>query len=953
MKRISYIYKVSSCLLLVLWLFASCTDDILSVYGEKGTEVKTDATSDIDWQPGIVLFELKQSPGASTRAAADCVTHAKIFSDGDVKVEQLFDMTNQYASLKRRLGLDRWFVAKFDEDRDVNEVLRELKKDPAISKVHGSLKVVPTAMSYTPATRAAIQPSQLVALNDGTGGNNNFNDPYLKYQWHYMTTNDAVYDFKVGADINLFPAWQKEKGDKHVVVAIIDSGVDFGHEDLKGSEWTEIVDGKEIHGRNFYNADNGLDPNIIVPGYHGTHVAGTIAARNNNGIGVSGIAGGNGKGDSGVRLMSCEIYGPDIPQSKAATIPSIVRAFEFAAEHGALICNCSWGFQFEREKHLNNENFQKMYASTFEALKKGIDYFTKYAGCDTNGNPKADTYMKGGLVFFASGNDGQDDIEMIPSSYENVIAVGAFDSKKVPTDYMDKGSWVDILAPGGVTDPYAPTGILSTVPAHFYDFSLSDKMQGSDFTLPENSGYAFAQGTSMATPHVTGIAALMISKFGKEKPGGAFTSDMLRKRILSAVKEDNPYEYKTDPKFAGKLGEGYIDANIALSDAEKIAPEAPVVSAVDYSSDALKGYYDGKITWQVTADNDAVSGMQTAFAYDIQLFKKGDMANAVFSTTAFSYNKAVGTPMECSFSNLETNVAYVVKVVARDRFDNKSKEAICEFTTRLNHAPKFTKTIGEKLVLLETQSFYHAVLPIVDEDGHSWSYKTTDLPDGVEFKRVGNEFDLLIKVGKPGNFNFTVTLTDELGGKTVQQFDYEVLSHTAPHQIAVLGDVSLFEKGDVAVIDLANVFQATANRDLTFTATSSNELVVKADVSGTELKLTSGNQGTATVTLKVSDGVKTSVVSFQVRVSGKKSSDAYAIYPIPAHSYIKALMHGGVSKVEAVVTNMHGSKVMSETLQVDSKTHEATLGIDRLAPGTYYLLLRTNRVTSKHTFIKK
>ena len=951
MKYFKYRFLLSAGLLAAICLFTACHDDNL-LSSESGQPLPGNkAESGFPWEPGMAFIKLKAGNDITTRAATQSVMRAKVFEDTNVKVEQVFDMTTEYADLKRQRGMDRWFFVKFDKDKSVEEVLEQLRRDPAIEKAHGNIAIVPAKATYTPVTRAPIDWQRLYEVNDGTGYNN-FNDHFLKYQWHYMTTKSMYGWFKQEADINLFPAWQKETGDPNVVVAVMDSGIDFEHEDLAASAWDgkDPKTGKTIHGRNFWAVQSGQgDPDVIIPGGHGTHVAGTIAARNNNGLGVCGVAGGNGTENSGVRLMSCEIYGHD-GTNETASPANIAKAFEFAAENGALVCNCSWGYAFDRTKHLNNETFQRMFKEQFEVLKVGIDYFTDIAGCDSKGNKKAGSYMKGGLVFFASGNDSQYDIDMIPASYDKVVAVGATNSMGIPTDYMNKGTWVDILAPGGTTNEGEVTrGILSTVPKDFVN-QKTGPYPNTDFTHPYNSNYAYAQGTSMATPHVTGIAALVISKFGKKNPN--FTNEDLRRRILSAVKEQSPYDVKPDANLAGKLGAGFIDADFALAEPETNAPDAPSIEVIDYSNDATKGYYDARITWKVTADADAINTQKTAFAYDIRLYKKVDMAQPVQTFTRYSYAKAAGAQLEQEFTGLDTDVDYVVKMVARDRSGNHSAEVSKAFRTRLNHAPAFTNGIGDKLRLLDTQSYYHKVLNVKDEDNHTWTYTTTPLPRGVELKRVGNDFDLLIKVIIPGAFEFDITLTDQLGGHTVQHFAYEVVAHTAP-VANTLGDVSLFEQGQPVSVDLANAFTAMEGHALTYTAKSDNEQAVKVSVEGSQLKLTPGTRGNATVSITAVDGGKQATTTFRVRVTEQNAADVHAVYPIPAHSYIKALMRSNVKEVHATVTSVRGERLIQATLTPDARSHEVTLGIDRLAPGTYYLLLKTERLTSKHTFIKK
>lgn len=951
MKQFKKIYALTACMSLAVGLFSACSDDILP------TQANTDATQSsvneaFPWQPGLAFIKLKANYTPTTRAASQSVTRAKVFENTNVKVEQVFDMNNDYTNLKRARGLDRWFIVRFDSTKSVEQVINELRRDPAIEKVHGNVQVAPSQVKYTSPTRTPINPRSLRPANDGTGYLG-FTDPYLQYQWHYTTTISRYATFKEGADINLFSAWQKETGDPNVVVAVMDSGIDFEHEDLSASAWQGVdpVTGATIHGRNFYAAEKGSgDPNVIIAGGHGTHVAGTIAARNNNGLGVCGVAGGNGDANSGVRLMSCEIYGRD-GYNETASTAYIVKAFEFAAENGASVCNCSWGYAFDRKKYLNNANFQRIFKTQFDLLKEGIDYFTDIAGCDPQGNKKPNAYMKGGLVVFASGNDSQYDIDMIPASYPRVLAVGAFNSLGTPTDYMNKGPWVDVLAPGGTTNSNEVyRGVLSTVPANF-DQQFTGEYPNTDFTLPTDNNYAFAQGTSMAAPHVSGVAALVVSKFGKSNPN--FTNTDLRQRLLNAVKASSPYAVKTDANLAGKMGIGYIDANFALSDPETIKPETPVLNVTDWSTDAIHGYYDAQITWNVTADEDALNPEHTAFAYNIKLFKKDDLSKPVQTVTRYSYELAVGTPMEENFTELETGTDYVIKMVAYDRFNNMSPEVTANFTTRLNHAPAFSTTIADTLVLLDTQPYYHKILPVKDEDGHTWTYTTTELPRGVELKRVDNNFDLLIKVEKTGTYEFSITLTDQIGGQTQQNFVYKVVSHTAPQLVSTLSDVSLFEQGEAAKISLENVFKAMGGNEMQFSATTSNESVVKASVKGNMLTLTPAEKGEATITITANDQGKRTSTTIKVRVTDKNAPDVHVIYPIPAHSYIKALMRSEVKQVQAIVTSLRGQKLIDEKLTPNAATHEVTLGIDRLAPGTYYLLLKTERLTSKHTFIKK
>ena len=177
------LYRALVCSFISVCLFSACHDDNLLSVGTEPNHTGNQAIDELPLQLGMAFIKLKASPEITTRAATEHLTRAKVFDDTEIKVEQVFDMTTEYADLKRSRGLDRWFVVRFDKSKDVNQVLDELRKDPAIEKAHGNVEIVPAKVSYRPASRAPIDPSKLLSANDGQGYLG-FNDPYRKYQWH-------------------------------------------------------------------------------------------------------------------------------------------------------------------------------------------------------------------------------------------------------------------------------------------------------------------------------------------------------------------------------------------------------------------------------------------------------------------------------------------------------------------------------------------------------------------------------------------------------------------------------------------------------------------------------------------------------------------------------------------------------------------------------------------------
>jgi type VII secretion-associated serine protease mycosin len=250
-------------------------------------------------------------------------------------------------------------------------------------------------------------------------------------QMDQLIPNDPLYSQQWGMPmIGANKMWDVTTGVKEVIVAVIDSGVDYNHEDLAAVN-------KSL-GFDFVNNDN--DP--MDDNGHGTHVAGIIAATMNNGKGVVGVA-------PGVTVMPVKVCN-NLGKCLSTDMADGVR---WAVDHGAKIISISLGGTSSDRR-------------TSDA--------TKYA------------VTKGSLVIAAAGNSGKE-APSYPGAYPWVIAVGAIDSTAKRASYSQYGSFLDIMGPG--------SNIISTVP------------KGS-CELCDPSGYSSLSGTSMATPHVSGVVAL-------------------------------------------------------------------------------------------------------------------------------------------------------------------------------------------------------------------------------------------------------------------------------------------------------------------------------------------------------------------------------------------------------------------------------------------------------------
>ena len=496
----------------------ACTDNDVSYTMIANDNTQYELSED-DIIKGRMRIKLKEEPEQAGVRSADGKISTGVRSLDDIasglritRMERTFPYTEKFEERTRKEGLHLWYDVWFSEEITTTRAVEEVE---AIEDIEIACPVRKIS-------------SRSVSLP--------WNDPYLSYQWNF--SNPGTENWQAAeADIRLSSdTWEKYNGDPSIIVAIVDEGIYMEHPDLQANIWTnpeEIADNgidddgngyvDDVNGYNFYSGS----PSMDVPYDHGTHVAGIIGAVNNNGVGVCGIAGGNGEPNSGVKLMCCQIIAYDSYNNKGA------EAIKYAADNGAVICQNSWGYTGEIDP----------------ADKAAIDYFVKYAGCDNEGNQLSDSPMKGGIVLFATNNHNTSSAsDATPADYENVIGVAALRPDYQKASYSDYGDYIDISAPGGER----PANIMDAEGAQIY-------------STVEYGDYDYLFGASMACPHVSGVAALIIEKYGVEKPG--FTAEQLKEILLGTAYAIDEY----NPRYVGMLGSGCVNASAALSDDSPVA----------------------------------------------------------------------------------------------------------------------------------------------------------------------------------------------------------------------------------------------------------------------------------------------------------------------------------------------------------------------------------------------
>lgn len=894
-----------------------CSSDINDFMNNNEVVVPEVDDNSSNYESGVIRVKLSEALCESISGNDDTHAKTRLISElGNlpiVSMERLYPYAGKFEKRTREMGMHQWYVVKFDPNMPASRMVNSFSQSKDVEKIERVPVIIhfksEVTMDYTSMVQAK-------AANQTTS-EAPFNDPFLSDQWHYKNNGENK-NHLPNADVNVYPVWKnKLVGNAEVIVCVVDNGVDFNHEDLVGNIYINRAeqDGNpgedsdnngyvdDVYGYNFVDKIGAIEPND-----HATHVAGVVAAMNNNGKGVCGLAGGDGTPNSGVKILIAQIF-----TKKGSTDGA--PAIKYGADNGAVISQNSWGYPSLTEAP--------------ESDRLAIDYFNKYAGVDENDQQVGP--IRGGIVVFATGNENRPYAS--PGSYSEAVSVTSIAPDYTKAYYSNYGSYASIAAPGGSLETKYGVGevggVLSTI---------------------ANNSYGRMQGTSMACPHVSGAFALLVSQVANAGTKGVTGKELIEK-MLSNVRPIDNY----NPLYEDQMGKGLIDIYRATGGSSQQAPDA-----VNDFSLLSKTHSTATFEWTVPNDADDSNNIGFTVYYSTETLEGVDFNNIpahIGSSVVGEYTPATGSKMKTKIRGLKPGTSYYFAIQAYDLSGNKAplsnqiKETLTE-----NKAPIITARDGNEIHIKGTETG-RLRFDIKDPENEALKVNFVAASNAESFVMSNNIVTLFINPSgvQTGTYTTKMVVSDPYGASTEEIITYHIVKETAPEATdKELANVEITGINQEYRLNWTEYIVDKDGDKLQASVRVENSAIATATIVGDEVVVVTKGYGSTKITLSAKDSNNPAIErAFTLTCASEGQPVAFELqmYPNPVREKLNILSNETVTGVLNVF-NANGAKVKSENNLELKNGSASTIDMNNLRPGQYTVQFEANGVTIKRNITK-
>lgn len=529
---------------------------------------------------------------------------------------------------------------------------------------------------------------------------------------------------------------------------------------------------------------------------------------------------------------------------------------------------------------------------------------------------------------------------------DQVIAVSSTGPTGKKATYSNYGKWVDIAAPGGENGAYPMGNVYSTV-----------------------TGNQFGQmsGTSMACPHVSGVAALVVSRYG----GEGFTNTKLKEILLESADYDKLYDVNPDYKARqvsalistpDKLGVGALDAYKAVTFLGDVEDDDDDDELTDATPDpvthveATATPNSITVTWEATE----TAGKPT-FEYNLYISEKdmssmdlnpNDYIEGVSFDKVHGDGKKAGEKISYTFNNTKHSTTYYLAVQSESvTFKYSEVSPQISITTPANLPPAISpdENIAVTLKATQKQSFEFNISDPENDNLTVWLEGESDV---AKLNRNGNTATITIDAlkGAAGTYTATLYVRDAVYNTASVEIAYTILPNNAPVSMKGFSNLVL-DKGQSATFNLEEYFSDADGDKLSYVFESSESSAVTCAVQGNTLTVSALSYGSSDITVLAKDGRNATSGTATMKVLARNTKEAADVYPTSVQSTLN-IRTATDGNADILITGASGAAVYTKTSVATGPFNPHTINASEWGAGVYSVEVTVNGKKCKKTVVK-